>query len=92
MNEWIKIKDQMPPLGEIVQVYHLSRLYSRIPIRHCAWVDPGQWTSDGMSEEEWGESFKIKFWRKIPTLPNGKRAFIIVDKRGCYQIIQRKDK
>ena len=86
-EEWFKTKDELPPLGEVIEgispkdwIYsHLRRDYFALVEINCelTWVTPSLCDMDY-------KDLKLNYWRYIPPDPNGKNAFIKIKKYKKY--------
>lgn len=96
ISGWVKCKDEMPPIGLVVEAF-VSDGISAIRLHEAAYMldrdGTFYWTFHGMDEGTWGEKgFGIKMWRKIRPLPNGTVPWFVLGKTGYLTVSFRKEK
>jgi hypothetical protein len=80
-EEWHKSKDELPPLGEVIEgIGPKDWIYSELKRDYFALVAINQdlvWLTPSLNDIDY-KDLKIKYWRFIPPDPKGKKAYIKV--------------
>jgi hypothetical protein len=94
-NEWIKVKDKLPPIGEFVEVIypddtnitHLKRDFAVYREDDTG----GFWTSEGMDERDWSKKgYGIKYWKPMSPDTKGRKPFIKTNRSGIFVVYMKK--
>ena len=95
--EWRKVKEALPPFGEVVEVYVSGRL-NGVKLDHAAYMKADKfygknyWTFDGMDEFSWSDKgFEIKYWRFLRPLPNKTKPYILATRWGALKVVFKRE-
>lgn len=95
MNDWISVKEKMPPFGEFVEVIYPddSRITEVNRDFAAYWeYDSGCfWNSAGMDERDWSkDGYRIEYWRPMSPDVKGRKPFLKQDYHGYFEVYLKK--
>ena len=67
MSKWIKVKDQLPKLGQACLIW--MPVCGRGEIEGAQYKGDGQWDGGFCSTRGQGQHYKVRYWMPLPDAP-----------------------